>query len=165
MEVITVATQAKPKPKRKFAEDTVVSPERSLIETKALIKKYGGSNIRHAETDQETIIAFEMHQRLIRFNLPYPAITDFSKNINGERRTLAQAEVARDKEIKRLWRTLVATIKAKLIASESGITSFEQEFLAYTVTETGETVGEVMLPQLRNIYASGEMPPMLPPAN
>jgi hypothetical protein len=149
---------------RKFAADTSVTAERSLTEAKTLIKKYGGTNIRHAETDNEAIIAFEMHRRLIRFNLPYPDIFSFKK-LNGQKFTLAQAELAKEKEIRRLWRTLVATIKAKLIAAESGITSFEQEFLAQTVTETGETVSEVMLPRLNAMYERGEMPPMLPPGN
>jgi hypothetical protein len=39
-------------------------------------------------------------------------------------------------------------IKAKLEAVASGITTFDEEFLAHVVLETGETVAEQMIPKL-----------------
>jgi hypothetical protein len=52
-------------------------------------------------------------------------------------------------------------IKAKLEAVESGISTLEQEFLAQVVTESGRTIGEIIIPQISEAVraratASGE---------
>ena len=39
-------------------------------------------------------------------------------------------------------------VKAKLEAIDSGIATFEDEWLAYLVTSSGKTVGEQLAPQL-----------------
>ncbi|WP_198651245.1 hypothetical protein [Salinicola sp. CPA57] len=59
------------------------------------------------------------------------------------------------------WRALALVIKAKLEAVESGITMFEEEFLAHIVLPNGGTVGGWMLPQIKKSYDSGSMPPLL----
>lgn len=52
-------------------------------------------------------------------------------------------------------------IKAKLEAVETGISSFEEEFLAYIVLPDGSTVGEWAAPQIEQVYTTGRMPPMM----
>lgn len=49
-------------------------------------------------------------------------------------------------------------LKAKLEAVESGITSFEAEFLAHFVIPGGGTFGEYAIPQLEEASKSGSMP-------
>lgn len=51
---------------------------------------------------------------------------------------------------------------ARLEAVESGITVFEEEFMAHIVLPNGQTVGEFMTPQIESAYRDGKMPPMLP---
>ncbi len=63
------------------------------------------------------------------------------------------------------WRALLLVIKATLEAVETGITSVEQEFLPNMVLPDNSTVGENMLPRLREIITSGHLPPMLPAAH
>lgn len=53
-------------------------------------------------------------------------------------------------------------MKAKLEATETGITSSEQEFLAHIVLPNDTTVGEYLLPQIEEAYLSSDMPRMLP---
>ena len=53
-------------------------------------------------------------------------------------------------------------IKAKLEAVESGIASFEDEFLAHTLLPSGATVSEWIQPQVAEAYETGRMPRMLP---
>lgn len=60
------------------------------------------------------------------------------------------------------WRALALVVKAKLEAVESGISEFEEEFLAHIVLPDGQTVGRWMQPQIADAYGSGKMPPMLP---
>lgn len=51
-------------------------------------------------------------------------------------------------EQRRIWRCLELTIKSKLTAAEAGIETFQQAFLANIVIAGGQTVGDVVIPQL-----------------
>jgi len=53
-------------------------------------------------------------------------------------------------------------IKAKLEAVETGITTFQDEFLAHIMLPDGSTVSEFVGPQLEIAYENGEMPRLLP---
>lgn len=61
------------------------------------------------------------------------------------------------------WRALALVIKAKLEAVESGITTFEEEFLAHIVMPDGMTVGNHVRPTIQAWYSGGQMRPLLPP--
>jgi hypothetical protein len=56
------------------------------------------------------------------------------------------------------WRSLCLCVKAKLEAVESGITTFEAEFLAHFVMPGGQTFGEYAIPQLEDAARNGKMP-------
>ncbi|MBI2798928.1 MAG: hypothetical protein HYX63_01375 [Gammaproteobacteria bacterium] len=64
--------------------------------------------------------------------------------------------------VRQRWRALNLVIKAKLEAVESGISVFEEEFLAHIVMPNNQRVGQWMLPQIAAAYSSGKMSPMLP---
>ena len=67
-----------------------------------------------------------------------------------------------EKACRQRWRALLLVVKAKLEAVDVGITSFDEEFLAFTVLPDGSTAGDWMLPQIESAYDVGEMPKMLP---
>jgi hypothetical protein len=67
-----------------------------------------------------------------------------------------------DQAVRQRWRALVLVLKAKLEAIESGISSFEDEFLAQTVLPDNTTVGGFMRPQLDRAYELGVMPSAMP---
>ena len=75
------------------------------------------------------------------------------------------AQKAYEQAERQAWRALLLVIKAKLEAVEADITSIEQEFLPNMVLPDNTTVGENMLPRLREIVASGHLPLMLPAAH
>jgi hypothetical protein len=60
------------------------------------------------------------------------------------------------------WRALNLVVKAKLEAVESGIATFEDEFLAYTMLPGGATVGQWLTPQLDEVYRRGDLSSVLP---
>jgi len=60
------------------------------------------------------------------------------------------------------WRALALVIKAKLEAVGSGISVFEEEFLANIVMPDGSTFGAYALPQIEHIYETRELPALLP---
>jgi hypothetical protein len=57
---------------------------------------------------------------------------------------------------------LALVIKAKLEAVASGITTFEDEFMAHIMMPDGLTVGKHIKPTIAAAYASGKMIPLLP---
>ncbi len=87
---------------------------------------------------------FEMEERRIRFDVPMPD------------------EEAHPQIHRQPWRALLLVIKAKLEAVETGITCFDDEFMAHIVLPDGKTVGQFMRPQISVAYDKGTMPPLLP---
>ncbi len=53
-------------------------------------------------------------------------------------------------------------MKSKLEAVDSGIVTFEEEFLAHIVLPDGTRTGAWAVPQIERAYETGEMPALLP---
>jgi hypothetical protein len=94
------------------------------------------------------VVAFEMEGRRIRIDLPLPHEDDFELTPTGLLRTDNSRRDAYEQEVRRRWRALLLVIKAKLEAIATGIATFDQEWLGYIETDSGETVGEIIIPQL-----------------
>lgn len=148
----------------RYAEKTSVASERSRAEIEKTLSRYGASGFMYGWQQETAVVAFEMEGRRIRFDLPMPDRRDpeFTETPTGRERSPAQAEAAYDQAVRQRWRALALVIKAKLEAVESGITEFEEEFLAHIVLPGGETVGRWMLPQVAQAYETGKMPRLLP---
>ena len=142
----------------KYAAGTNVPVEKSHIAVQKLLKQYGATNSAYGEQEETAAILFTMKGRRYRIQLAYPPLSQF-QHTGQVRRTQAQAQEAREKEIRRLWRALYMVVKAKLEAAQSGIVTLEQEFLAHTVLGNNQTVGEWIEPQLE----TGKIP-LLPEA-
>lgn len=149
----------------KFAADTSVSSDRSRAEIERTLSRYGAVGFMYGWSGANAVVAFEMSGRRIRFDLPLPAKDDkrfwYTPNRNTKR-SPSQAEAEWEQACRQRWRALSLVIKAKLEAVESGISVFEEEFLANIVLPGNQRVGTWLLPQIADAYASGKMPPMLP---
>lgn len=148
-----------------YATQTTVSPERSRMEIEATLKRYGAAGFMYGTTAEKAMIAFAANGRQVRFILPMPdpknrSFTHYRrKNSPFEyERTENQVLAACEQELRRRWRALALAIKAKLEAVQSGITSFESEFLAHIVVPGGRTLGEELVPRLEEIYEAGRVP-------
>jgi len=148
----------------RYAENTSVSSERSRAEIEQTVSRYGASGFMYGWDGGTAVMAFQMHGRRIRFDLSMPdrSSRDFTQTETGRERAPAQAAKAWEQACRQRWRALALVIKAKLEAVESGITEFEEEFLAHIVLPNGNTVGRWMLPQVESAYQSVEMPSLLP---
>jgi hypothetical protein len=148
----------------RYAENTSVSSERSRAEIEQTLSRYGADGFMYGWDGGTAVLAFHMHGRRIRFDLQMPErnAEEFTKTETGRDRSAAQAAKAWEQACRQRWRALALVIKAKLEAVESGITMFEEEFLAHIVLPNGGTVGGWMLPQVKDAYQSGQMPPLLP---
>lgn len=147
-----------------YAKDTKVSWKKSKQDIEDLVSKRGGGAFGVVTTPESVIVAFEMNDRRIRFNMLFPSLEDFARNSKGQRVAAAQAKSSYEKELRRRWRALLFTIKAKFVSVEDGIEVFDAAFMAQIVMPNGMTTEEWLIPQLRESFASGKMPPLLPPA-
>lgn len=145
-----------------YAADTSVPADRSRAEIEKTLARYGASQFMYGWDDDRAIILFRMSAeqgyRQVRFVLEMPPKTAFSMTPGGRRRrSPAQIEQAFDQAVRSKWRALLLVVKAKLEAVESGIASFDQEFLAHIMLPNGETVGEWIATDLDEAYAAGKM--------
>jgi hypothetical protein len=143
----------------KYATKTSVSPERSRIEIERILARYGATQFAYGWGDKSVMLGFKFQDRLIRFVMELPNSADMRTLKGRQPRNQVQAL---DQATRQMWRALGLAIKAKLELVETGITTFEQEFLAHVVLPNGQTVGEWTAPQLARAYASSKMPPLLP---
>lgn len=147
----------------RYAEGTKVSPERSQAEISELLRRYGAKSFVSGYEENRAMIAFKAHERTIRFvlELPEPGEDEFRFTPTRQRRNDTAAKAAYEGEIRRRWRALALAIKAKLEAVETGIASFEDEFLAYTVLPDNTTVGQRVAGEIEAAWSSGQAPPRL----
>jgi hypothetical protein len=129
--------------RRRFAEDTKVPISRSIDEIRSTVARYGGEQFLHAAMDDRLIVGFTKEGRQVRFQVSQdPA--DAQNN-------------------RRLARALLLVLKAKLEAVASGVSIFDDEFLANIVMPDGKLVATHIRPRLAAAYAQGgEAPALLP---
>lgn len=149
-----------------YAAKTTVPVERSRNEIEQTLARYGAEQFMYGWTQEGAVIAFIVttdsgQKRQVRFELPLPSRDDrrFTHHSRGLR-TADAAEREWEQASRQRWRALLLIIKAKLEAVESGIMTFEDEFLSYTLLPSGETVSQWLTPQLAVAYDPGrEMMP------
>jgi hypothetical protein len=154
-----------------FAEETRVPIAKTREEIEAMVLRSGGGHYSTYNHDDKAAIMFEIGSRRIRLILPLPLPSDHAFNeyglggkskYNSRDTTPAERERKWDQAKRQRWRALYLVLKAKLEAVAVGIATLEDEFLAYTVLPSQQTVGEWVNPQVDEVYETGVMPPMLP---
>lgn len=156
--------------KRRYAEGTDVGVEKSQGEIKALLRKAGAGAIGVLEANAYAQVVFEMQDRRIIIRMPLPPM-DADEFVFVTKKTptttykakRAESEVMKvwEQACRRSWRALLLVIKAKLEAVASGIVTFEDEFLAYTMKPDGETIGDWARRALPEALEGRPMPPLL----
>ncbi len=149
----------------RFAENTTVSVEKSRAEIEKMIVRYGASATAFMNAPGRAMIMFEAKQRKVVFELPLPSIEDkaFFLDGRGSMRSPQKRYEAWESACRQRWRALALVIKAKLEAVESGITTFQDEFLAHIMMPDGQTVGSHVKPTIEAWYTGGQIRPLLPP--
>lgn len=147
-----------------YASNTSVPVERSRAEIEKLLNSHKCSKFM-AGVDHEAhraTVQFQAHNRIVKFEieLPNPNDAKFKKMKNrwAERNASGIAKLVEQEE-RTKWRALLLVVKAKLEAVESGIATFEDEFLAHVLLPNQQTVAEYIGPTVAQIYETGRMPP------
>lgn len=146
----------------RYARTTLVSSERSKAEIERLLTRYGASTFASGWQEDQAVIQFVMSERRIRFLLPLPSksSSEFTHSKRGLRDEATRYRLW-EQATRQRWRALALVVKAKLEAVESGITSFEDEFLAHIVMPNGKTVAEMTKPSIASAYETGRVPLLL----
>jgi hypothetical protein len=143
-----------------YAENTNVSSEKSRMEIERIIRKYGASGFSYKWIDHPiksmVTIEFYMEKRCVRFSLLMPSMDEFKNTETGRIRKPNQVIQEYEKAVRQRWRALALVVKAKLEAVQSGITTFEYEFMAHIVLPDGMTVGDHVVPAIQLAYDSGK---------
>jgi hypothetical protein len=126
-----------------YAQRTSVPVDQSRREIEQTMARYGADSFAYMTNPEGATIGFRVQGRVVRITIP-----------KAEGRNA-------DQENRRRWRALLLVIKAKLEAVATGIATFEDEFLPYTVMPNGQTVAEWAHPQLKEMEL-GKMPLALP---
>jgi glycogen debranching enzyme len=149
----------------RYAASTDVSSDRSRAEIERTLTRYGARQFMYGYDQSRAIVGFVINNRQVRFVLPLPDRDDreFTHTPSrGTRRNLAQQDAAYEQAVKQKWRALNLVIKAKLEAVESGIVTFDAEFLAHIVLPNGRTVADEVVPAIEDAYETNAMPALLP---
>lgn len=130
-----------------YAEKTTVPVSKSRMEIEELIRKHGAGQFVSGFSGSKVMIGFTAYGRQVRFIVDIPT--------GKSQKDSEQLERQR-------WRALLLVIKAKFEAIDSGVSCFDDEFLAHIVLPDGKTCGDHLTPQLAQAYETGQMPPLLP---
>ena len=149
----------------KFAEGTSVSTEKSRAEIETLLRKHGIKDICVMTLRESAMVMFNKGATGYKFVMPPIDREDYKLTAQGYERSESDTERFVSQEERRRWRALFLVLKAKLVAAADGVVTFEQEFLAFALTQDGRTVGEHVIPQLQSGAALGLQQLALPGGN
>lgn len=125
----------------RFAERTTVPLTQTVDEIKKTIIRYGGEQFVYGIADERILVGFSKEARQVRFQV---------------------SQGDDDQDNRRLARALLLVLKAKLEAVASGVSMFEDEFLANIVMPDGRLLAHHIRTQIATAYETGETPPLLP---
>jgi hypothetical protein len=152
--------------KQQYAHATTTTKTATLAELERVLSKYGCTSFISGTVDGDASIAFQVHGLNVLMRVPLPDINEkrFTHTpTSGVARHPDKVFDEHQAAVRATWRALLLFVKAKLVGVDQGLTTIEQEFLPHILLPGGGTFGDRVIPQIREAYATGHMPPLLPP--
>jgi hypothetical protein len=150
----------------KYAEGTTVAVGSSQLEARRMLKRFGAGQTRITDAEDRAILEFVLQDRLIRFLVAAPELDapEVARDRYGARRPEKERQRLAQAEYRRRWRALLLRLKARLEAVTNEGVAVEEEFLAHLVVDhAGRTVGDILLPQIEEVYRTGRVPALMSP--
>lgn len=144
-----------------YASKTRVSPGRTRDQLEHVLKQYGADAFGYAWDGDQAKVNFRLNARTIRLTVQMPDRSAFRLTPTRRVRAVSQQTSLLEQAQRQRWRALFLVIKAKLEAIESGISTLEEEFLAWTVLPNNATVWEMTHEPIKRAIESGQMPKLL----
>jgi len=120
---------------------TEVAVTKSQEELRGLLQKFGAQQFSFGEGRDWAGVEFVHSEHLVRVRCPLrlPDDRTVQRYRSGAHTSTAVAVVTlTEKEAKRVWRVLVWSVKARLVAVEEGLETFEQAFLGHLVDPSSD---------------------------
>jgi hypothetical protein len=118
-----------------YAARTLVPVDKSRVDIEKLVKRYGASGFASAWQNEITRIEFLVAGRHIRLTVATPSDTVGTRS---------------------RWRALLLLVKARLVAVDAKIVTFEQAFVGDIVMPDGRTVWETTRESIKLAYEKRE---------
>ena len=121
-------------------EKTSVSVERSQAEIRKLLAHHGSSRFAFGEERDEmgqrwAAVTFAHGALAVRLRVPLKLVDERAVRAKADRAYSRTADQIRDEmyeqEEKRIWRVIAWNLKARMVAVEEGVETFEEAFLAH----------------------------------
>ena len=149
-----------------YAAETKVPIEKTRIEIEATVRRYGADGFVSGWEGERAFVSFRCAGRYVKLGLTLPdradaRFTTYRQGASTLRRSETAAAKVWDQACRQKWRVLLLMIKGKLEAVESGIVTFEEEFLAHVLMASGRTLYEQVKAPLALSYDKGEVKPYL----
>lgn len=146
-----------------YAQDTSTSVEKTRAELETTLSRFGADAFGYMTEGDRAMIQFKIRDRGVRFILPLPnrnekRFTQTTRYSKPATRTPEQAGKEWEQACRSAWRALFLAVKAKLVAVDCRISSFETEFMAYLILPSGRTVAEEVMPAIEHAYKTGITP-------
>lgn len=147
----------------RYSSSTTVAVSKTRGELEALLKNRGAEGFGYAWKGRDCVVSFQLNGRLILYRIPMPDRADvrFTHSPAGRCRKLDSAHAAWEQSERQIWRALLLVVRAKIEAVEAGISTIEQEFLAWTSLPNGSTVHEWLEPQIATLGRDGKLPKLI----
>ena len=153
---------------QRYASKTKVSVERSEVQLKELLRKYGADAIATFEDSRRmtAAVGFRMRGRNVRLTMPLPdpKAKEFTHIKPYQPRTTKAAHERWDQACRARWRLLLMTVQIKLEAIEAEVSTFDREFLADIMLPTGQTFHDaVAAGNVNDLLGGADDVPLLGP--
>jgi hypothetical protein len=161
-----------------YAATTKVTIDRTVEQIRKVLEKHKATGFGYSSDTERGIeqIIFRVPSSSgvaleIKYGLPVRALSEFTHTRTGKFRASEAVMLKEYEQAKRsLWRLAYISIKAKLDSIAAGLTVMEREFFHDIIVPGtgGQTVGQLVAPQLQNSYLAlregGPLPtpPLLP---
>ena len=143
----------------KYAKKTSVNTEKTRMQIEKTIIQYGADGFSSGWDGPKAYIAFRIQGRSVKFSFHLPDKNNdefIYTPSKGLARTEKAAYEAWEQACRSSWRSLALFIKATLEAIEIGILSFDEAFLPYLITQSGQTISELIIPQIPKMLGTGK---------
>jgi hypothetical protein len=154
----------------RYAAQTSVPVSRSVAEINDMVVSWGAEDFGYFQDGGKAVVSFMARNRRVRFSVVLVTDRAVRDSLVGKwgfrHKDPTDSDVAkiREQETRRKWRALALSIKAKLVAVDDTVETFEEAFLAHIVDpHSNQTVAEIVTARLEQAYTSGRKVPLLPP--
>lgn len=126
----------------RYAQGTAVPIDRSRQEIESILCRYGADDFLYYRNSEKIALAFRINGYPCKITIRMPQEEEVSLTETGRQRKESVVQQALEAELRRRWRVLVLSLKARLESIDAGCETVEQAFGGIFLLKSGMTVGE-----------------------